>query len=193
MVSPVVSLNREIKNWMNKETQLPSPPLDVAAWKQVWAMTVALWTDSVSLLCPGVRGAFTVLSIYCHYSALLQHDPVQGFYTNSEVQSSWNKFSISRPDNELLNTLQTLTIQYTVLNLAQLKSAIFSTQFCTGKSSFLCPSSQGGVTVQPCRVCSPGQTCPQCTGLDLEKSLKENRTSVSAFIQSLERLGNNKI
>ena len=69
------------------------------------------------------------------------------------------------------------------------RSAIFSTPFCAGKSSFLGQNSQRGVTVQLCRVCTQRWTCPQCIGLNLQKCLKENnRASVSAFIRSWERL-----
>lgn len=163
-------------------------------------MTVALWTDSVSLPCPGVkgvftvlRGVFTVLSIYCHYWGLLQHHLVQLFCTNSELQSSWKRFSKSCPDYNvynqytLLNTLQTLTIQFTVLNLAQLSLPFFLLSFAQANHLFLAQA------LREVSECSSAGCAARdrhvLTALDLQKSLKQNITSVSAFIQSLEQLG----
>lgn len=54
------------------------------------------------------------------------------------------------------------------------KSTIFSTQFCTGKSSFLGSSSQGGIRMQFFRVCSQRQTCPHWAWLAEKSQRKQN-------------------
>lgn len=79
-------------------------------------------------------------------------------------------------------------IQYTVLNLAQLGLPFFLLSFAQANHLFLAKALR---EVSQCSSagCAARDTCPQCTGLNLQKGLKKTRTSISAFIRSLERLG----
>lgn len=120
MVSPIISLNREIKNGMNREIKSPSPPFWVLppdSRFEPWH-----WGFGQTRLHPVPEGVLPLLSALCHYWGLLQHHPVQLLYTNSQVQSSWKKFSTLCPDKVYYRMLfrHSLTIWYTVLNIAKL-------------------------------------------------------------------------
>lgn len=186
MVSPVVSLNREINNWMNKEAQLLSPPLDVAHESrcELWQ-----WLFAQTLPCPGVRG----LLLCSHVTAITQGcsssiTQASLFCTNSEVQSCpdnahYRALFRHSPSNTLCWTQPSWVYHFFYSDK--------SSNHFTDKSSFLGPGSQEVAQCSSAGCAATDRHVP--TGLDLQKGLKENRSLFLLSSRAQSDLVNNKI
>lgn len=137
--------------------------------------------------CPGVRGVL-LCSQFSAFTEGCCHITQSSFFAQIVKFGHLERNSVYHALMMHIIEHCSDTIQYTVLNLAQLGIPFFLLSFAQANHLFLAKALR---EVSQCSSagCAARDTCPQCTGLNLQKGLKKNRTSVSAFIRSLERLG----